>query len=191
MSATAWTLSSGANPVIMGDLNGTIITDGAVTASKTLTIDGFTAASGDITEGTSLTISGTVYTVLRNVTVVLDAGDSRNEATVELDQEITVADAVAVTITRNILSNTELVEVNNNVTGTTSIYLPSVAAATGQTVTIVAGADITATELLDVVENSADTNSIEGTTKLTLNLADESVTVYSDGIEWFLITDNR
>ena len=79
-----------------GDIAGTILINGAAQSGKTITVDGFTSATGTVNAGTRLTIAGdtTVYTVVE------DAAIEGNAASLVLDQALvaTPSDDGVVTI---------------------------------------------------------------------------------------------
>lgn len=82
----SWYMDQHAGTFDQGDVAGTVLVDGAATAgATTIHVDGFTAATGTVKEGTRFTVAGTatVYTV------TADTAIANNEATLPIYPALT------------------------------------------------------------------------------------------------------
>lgn len=109
--ATFFTAQNAAIAFDRGDIAGTVLVNGAGQNTATVNVDGFTAATGTVKEGTRFTVTGATGTY----TVIADAAIAGNAATLTLDRALSAAPADNAAITfetpfkQNLLYNTRAV----------------------------------------------------------------------------------
>lgn len=96
LAGVSWFVDQNAGTFSQGDIGGTVLSNGVTSGGETsFSIDGFTAATGVVNEGTRFTISGDTTTYI----VSQDAAIAGNAATIEPTQAVVTgwADGAAVT----------------------------------------------------------------------------------------------
>jgi hypothetical protein len=170
----------------MQDLAGTILVDGAVTESYLLHVDALTSAAGVVPAGTVLTItptggSATTYVVIEQATI------ASNEVTVILDQKITVADGIGVTVTSINALSTDTTITADSSAAAFSTFLPAAASCKGVQLTFV----LIGTGTNNWTIDGSGSETIEGATTAVLDAQYEYITIVSNGTAWYIIADGR
>jgi hypothetical protein len=164
----------------INDLAGTVLINGAVTAAYSISLDGFTSATGYVAEGTVLTIGGVATTVLDTVAIASNAANN-----IPISVAITAANNAAVTITSfNALSTDDTIVVATPNAAVT-VVLPPVATSKGCKLRIISSTD-SSTNTVTVDGNGSEL--VNGAANIVPNVIYESCDLVCDGVKWFNFT---